>query len=363
MNRRLALCLALLMCLPAQAEELVAGPGLAVRLGLSVWSDGQLVESSQEGEPVSLLLGRGLAMPGLETALAGMKAGEEKTFTVPAREAYGPILDGAVRAVPASALPPGLQPVPGMALELRSGPGLPRTAMVRSVADGKVTLDFNHPLAGRDLDLRIRVLEVARPPMDAVEAALPGQDFPDLIKVNDLGVVYLANLTDRHPTDRVAALFSQLARQADHALEQCALQVIEVETGRDLEPSHGLLNRGTRKALEALVDPATGKVAEARVVSGLLARHAGPQDRRRRHLDCEVQLAPLAGEDRALARLLRGRACPRVTRLTTCLEDLRTADQRVARQAGPAEPLRYSGAPWDSDLNYLGQFEPGRRIE
>lgn len=121
--------------------------------------DGEEFDSNHGGEPLEFKVGEGEVIEGFEKAVVGMEAGEEKTFTLPPEEAYGPHDPDLVMTTQKSALPAdGLFEGIGVRIKLQDG----RTAdgFVTKIADEEVTLDFNHPLAGKTLTFAIKVVDV-----------------------------------------------------------------------------------------------------------------------------------------------------------------------------------------------------------
>ncbi|MDD3529152.1 MAG: peptidylprolyl isomerase [Gallionellaceae bacterium] len=354
MNRLLAAAL-LLLSMAAGAETVVA-PGMQVRLDYTIRADGREVDSTRDGGPVSFVVGSGAMMPGLEAALLGMRTGEAKSFDVAVADAYGEPVPDAVQSMPVTALPNGLKPEVGMMLEVRAGAGQVLQAVVRAVQTDRVVLDFNHPLAGQSLSFDVKVLAVGPAGTPYPHAAAPTRTYPGLLKINSAGVVYLA--PDRPPVDpaEVAELFNQLQADANTALLQCGGQIIDTEVTGDIVKVHGVLNGPTRKTLLALVDPSTGTVTADRVMAALLAPYAAAGEHYRRKLKCDLLLAPLALGNDGLERQLNHQVCLRVERLTACLDDLRLADRKVDEAAGSHALRRYSGARWDSQVDYLDQL-------
>jgi peptidylprolyl isomerase len=126
------------------------------------FEDGTVFDSSDENEPVELTLGKGTVIPGLEQAIVGMAPGEEKTERVPSDLAYGPYQqDLAVEVDRLLFLEQRLVPEPGLQLEVTGADGQKLPVVVTEVSDTKVTLDANHPLAGKDLIFDIALVEVA----------------------------------------------------------------------------------------------------------------------------------------------------------------------------------------------------------
>ena len=130
-----------------------------VRFHYSVAEPGQpALETSREGEPLSILVGHGNIIPGLETAMTGREAGECFEVKVAPAEAYGERREGLTQRVPRkhfknAKLAPGLQVV----LPTEMGP---RPMTVLKVGMSVVDVDLNHPMAGKSLEFDVEVIEV-----------------------------------------------------------------------------------------------------------------------------------------------------------------------------------------------------------
>jgi len=122
--------------------------------------DGTVFDTSEGREPLEFTLGSGQVIPGFEKAVEGMEAGEEKTFTIPADEAYGPHQEDLVLKVPREHLPEGLEPQVGQMLQMQTADGQVFQVKVMEVAEDHMVLDANHPLAGQDLTFDIEVVDV-----------------------------------------------------------------------------------------------------------------------------------------------------------------------------------------------------------
>jgi FKBP-type peptidyl-prolyl cis-trans isomerase 2 len=125
--------------------------------------DGEVLESSFDGDPIEFQYGQGQVIPGLEQALKGMTDGQEKHVVVPCQDAYGPRNPDAVGAVPRVEFPEGEPIEPGMIFSLQRHDGMTMEALVVEVGDNEVTLDLNHPLAGETLHFDIKVEKVSEP--------------------------------------------------------------------------------------------------------------------------------------------------------------------------------------------------------
>lgn len=122
---------------------------------------GEVLDHSEPGEPLAYLHGHGNLISGLEKELSGKSAGDSLTVTVPAAEGYGEYDDNLVQSVPRRALR-GIKDVKvGMRLHAQTAEG-PRAVTVTKVLGDMVTLDGNHPLAGKSLHFDVQI-EAVRP--------------------------------------------------------------------------------------------------------------------------------------------------------------------------------------------------------
>ena len=120
---------------------------------------GAVIDSSASGEPLAYLHGHGNIVPGLERELTGRNVGDKVSVRVSPGEGYGEYDKGLVQSVPRRALR-GIKDVqPGMHLHAQTEAG-PRTVTVTRVAGDMVTLDGNHPLAGKHLNFDVEITEV-----------------------------------------------------------------------------------------------------------------------------------------------------------------------------------------------------------
>ena len=119
-------------------------------------AEGQLVESTNGGEPLVFIFGAGMMIPDFEQNLVGMKAGDKFAFGIAAANAYGVYDENALVEVAKNMfeddgkIPDGLLEVGNM-LPLQDQDGNRLNGMVAWVGSDKVKLDFNHPIAGVDL--------------------------------------------------------------------------------------------------------------------------------------------------------------------------------------------------------------------
>ncbi len=123
-------------------------------------NNGEIFDSSKGREPLAFTVGAGMMIPGFDKAVVGMKLNETKKVTIAPADAYGEKQDGLVQKVEKSQLPADLQPEVGqqLASQLPNGQQIPVT--VTDVAEDSITIDANHPLAGKELTFEIEVVTI-----------------------------------------------------------------------------------------------------------------------------------------------------------------------------------------------------------
>lgn len=122
--------------------------------------DGTTFDSSEGREPLSFEVGSGQIIPGLDVALPGMSVGEKKTVEIDCRDAYGPINPGMRQSVPRDGIPAEIPLELGTQLQMQTSEGQAVPVTVVEVSDTEVTLDANHPLAGKDLTFAIELVSI-----------------------------------------------------------------------------------------------------------------------------------------------------------------------------------------------------------
>ncbi|MFW6080790.1 MAG: FKBP-type peptidyl-prolyl cis-trans isomerase [Desulfosalsimonas sp.] len=122
--------------------------------------DGSVFDSSEGRDPLEFKIGDGNIIPGVEEAVEGMAPEETKETTIPPEKAYGEYRDEMVIEVDKSQFPENIDPEPGQQLELKQSEGQNIVVTVTNVGEEKVTLDANHPLAGKDLTFELTLKEI-----------------------------------------------------------------------------------------------------------------------------------------------------------------------------------------------------------
>ncbi len=121
---------------------------------------GAVFFDSHGKEPFEFTLGDGQLLPGFEDAVTGLEAGKSVRVEIPVDEAYGQRRPELVQKIDRSQIPPEYNPSVGDVLQSDMDDGGAIRAMVVEVDDEVLTLDSNHPLAGKDLVFEIELLEI-----------------------------------------------------------------------------------------------------------------------------------------------------------------------------------------------------------
>ena len=122
--------------------------------------DGTVFDSSVGGDPLEFTIGQGQMIPGFERGVVGMELGETRTLVIAADQAYGVHRPDGVFEIDRSEIPTTIPLEVGMQLQATGPGGRPVTMTVAAVSEDKVTMDANHPLAGKDLTFQIEVVEI-----------------------------------------------------------------------------------------------------------------------------------------------------------------------------------------------------------
>lgn len=162
-----------MLSLCVYADDVVVGPNKKVTLDYTLIVNKEVVETSVGKTPLSYVAGSHSIIPGLESQLNGMKVNEEKEVTVAPKDSYGDVDPKALKEFPKTSLPKGMEPKVGMILQATAPDGSQFPAKIAEIKGDKVVLDFNHPLAGKDLTFKVKILKIENAPAQA--EALPVQ--------------------------------------------------------------------------------------------------------------------------------------------------------------------------------------------
>jgi len=132
-----------------------------------------IVDTNKGGAPLEFIMGKGQIIPGLENALVGMNEGENGDIMVKASDAYGDVNPEAIQTLPKEQFE-GVDLVEGMTLYGQGEDGQTTQVTVKSFDDKEVTVDFNHPLAGKDLMFSVVVLSERVATDDEISSGVVG---------------------------------------------------------------------------------------------------------------------------------------------------------------------------------------------
>jgi FKBP-type peptidyl-prolyl cis-trans isomerase SlpA len=139
------------------------GPNCKVELhfSLKLVDTGELVDSTFEKKPAGLVIGDGNLPAAFESAIHGMKAGERKIERIEPKDGFGQHNPSNVQRIPRDQFDPSVELSEGLVVSFQDKAKSELPGVVAAIDDKMVTVDFNHPLAGRDLDFEVEILSVA----------------------------------------------------------------------------------------------------------------------------------------------------------------------------------------------------------
>ena len=124
--------------------------------------DGTVFDSSEKhGQPLEFEIGKKQVIPGFEEAVKELAVGEEKEITITPADGYGEINDQLMQKVPRDKLPKEQEPKEGMMLMMKTPDGKQFPAKIAKVDETEITLNLNHPLAGKTLKFKIKLIETS----------------------------------------------------------------------------------------------------------------------------------------------------------------------------------------------------------
>lgn len=150
------------IALPTQVkgENMIVENGKTVGLNYTLTVEGEVVDSSEGKEPLKYVHGEGNIIPGLAQELEGMRVGEQKLVEVAPSEAYGEVNPEAYRDIPKEQLPENMEPQEGLMIQMQTPAGQAIPVTISEVKDDMITIDMNHPLAGKTLKFDVEIISV-----------------------------------------------------------------------------------------------------------------------------------------------------------------------------------------------------------
>ncbi len=125
------------------------------------FESGEVFDASEKhGKPLEFEAGVGMVVPGFEAGVIGMDVGEGKTITLKPEEAYGMPNEQAIQKVPKDKFPAEAKEGMMIGVPLPNGQQMP--AKITKIDDNEVTIDMNHPMAGKTLVFKIKIVEILK---------------------------------------------------------------------------------------------------------------------------------------------------------------------------------------------------------
>lgn len=140
-------------------QEITRGSRVTLHYTLTL-ENGTEADSSHGDEPLSLVIGDGSMLEGLEACLLGMRAGQQATFMVGPEQGFGFPDAEAVQVMPRDDFPDDMDLTPGVIIGFTTPAGDEVPGTVTELDEARVTVDFNHPLAGHRLSFAVEILAV-----------------------------------------------------------------------------------------------------------------------------------------------------------------------------------------------------------
>lgn len=151
------------------SEDLKVQDGHVVSMEYTLRVDGEIIDSSEGGDPLQFVAGVRNIIPGLEKEMIGMGVGESKDVMVLPAEGYGEYDDEAFMKVPLDQFPKDFTVEAGTELHVQDSSGQSRYARIKSMDEKSALLDLNHPLAGKELHFNVKVVNLREATNDELE--------------------------------------------------------------------------------------------------------------------------------------------------------------------------------------------------
>ena len=142
-------------------RDLAIGQGTRVTLHFSLsLENGEVIDTNFEANPATFTVGDGNLLPGFEKALFGMLEGERKTLLIKPEDGFGQRNDNNLQEIDRSQFSPDLELSEGLMLSFADAQKTELPGVVRAFDENVVVVDFNHPLAGRDILFEVSILKI-----------------------------------------------------------------------------------------------------------------------------------------------------------------------------------------------------------
>ena len=145
--------------------EIQYGSTVTLHFTLRLVEQDILVDTTEGDEPMTIVIGDGDLVEGMETPLLGLKVGDMRRFEIASEDAYGPaeIDEDNLQNIPMSEFPEDMEISPGQVVGFASPGGDEIPGTIMGFTDEIVTVNFGHPLAGHDLVFEVEIIDVKPP--------------------------------------------------------------------------------------------------------------------------------------------------------------------------------------------------------
>ena len=142
-------------------RDLTIGPGTKVTLHFALrLQDGEVIDSNFERDPATFVVGDGNLLPGFEKAMFGLAEGDKETFTITPEQGFGQRNPNNLQEFPRSEFAPDMELKEGLVLSFTDAQKTELPGVVSHFDENLVIVDFNHPLAGRDIVFDVAILKI-----------------------------------------------------------------------------------------------------------------------------------------------------------------------------------------------------------
>lgn len=158
----------------AAADTMTVANHRVVRFHYTLKGDGgEVIDSSEGGEPLAYLHGAGMIVPGLERHLAGHKIGDKFAAVISPEEGYGEYVQPGPQPLPRASFPEGIELEIGMSFPVEADSGERFPVWITQIDDEQVFVDANHPLAGKTLHFSVEVTAIRDATAEEIEQGHP----------------------------------------------------------------------------------------------------------------------------------------------------------------------------------------------
>lgn len=141
-------------------DQLAPGRKVSMHFELALAQE-KPIDSTFDRDPVVFTVGDGNLLPGFEQALFGIRAGEERSLTIPPEQAFGLHLAANVHTFPRYRFPADLSMAKGLVINFADSAGNEQPGVITEFDSSRVTIDFNHPLAGKDILFKVKIFSIS----------------------------------------------------------------------------------------------------------------------------------------------------------------------------------------------------------